>query len=183
MNSSVSRVRLSVHDDASAKESYSNKFKIFPSKRGEKIQKKMRERKHKTPTAFKTSSKTSFDRNFSSLTFSGFNISSFVRRGRREGSSCSSSSEEGGDSTCMTIFEIKSFKNFDVCVCAVWTVEFAVCCLLSCTKNLRKGKKRCVCLSLKSSPSPFSYSNRCFTIATNVAYCASVGSGQPFSRK
>jgi hypothetical protein len=91
----------------SAKESYSNEFKIFPSKRGEKIQKK-KERKHKTPTAFKTSSKTSFDRNFSSLTFSGFNTSPLVRRGRREASICSSSSsrEEGGDSVASicTIF-------------------------------------------------------------------------------
>ena len=114
----------------------------------------MREReKHKTPTALKTSSKTSFDRNFSSLTFSGFNISSFVRRGRREGSitSCSSSSsEEGGDSVA-SICTILKKRSEEISVC----VQCVLLALYKSTnvemyKKIYEKVKRCVSLSLSN---------------------------------
>ena len=123
--------------------------KFSPAKGGKRFKKKMRERKHKTPTAFKTSSKTSFDRNFSSLTFSGFNISSFVRRGRREGSITSSfsssSREEGGDSVASicTIFEKKNDEARELLLIEKISDVSAFCLLLLAKKrHMQKMKKR-----------------------------------------
>ena len=63
----------------------------------------------KTLTAFNTSSKTSRDRNFSSFTFSGFKMSSFVRRGLNPSFSASA----GGDSVAFICTFTTIFVSFN----------------------------------------------------------------------